>query len=819
MTYCPGTPASLTHESKSQIAIEYAYRLRERHPETSLFWVSANSAARFEQSYRGIAKSVKIPGMEDPKSDVLHLVNQWLSGSESGAWLLILDNADDAELFFGPLATQAGTDVESALLSRYLPQTGTGSILTTSRNQGTALDLTGGQKQVLHVGVMSNDDAFALLTKKLPEDPSDKSVKEELMVELDSVPLAITQASAYIRARAPRMTVAKYVQLLRHGERNQIQLLSNDEADLRRDPGVPNSVIRTWQITISQIKTQNPEAADLLSCMCMLDRQGIPEFLICQDADQSLGLENAIGVLLQFSLVVEEKEKNVFAIHRLVQLATRKWIKTCEKLEHYQKAALRLVHQRYPEGIYENWRICGALEPHAQIVLSYIFDSKDCQLQQAGLLRNGAWYAMEQGKLRSSEDMLQKSLDIKGVYLEADDPDILDTLGLLAAMYMEQGRRTEAEKLHTQVLEVKERVWGAEHPNTLTTMSNLAEIYNGQGRWAEAEKLNEKTLEIRGKVLGAEHPKTINSMNNLASIYDHQARWTEAEDLRVQTLEVSKRVLGAEHPHTLIVMSNLASTYGGQARWTEAEKLEAQSLEVRRRVLGAEHPDTIASMNNLASTYTNQARGTEAEELQVQTLEVSKRVLGADHPRTLATMSNLASTYNSQARWTEAEKLEVQSLEVWRRVLGAEHPGTLTSMNNLAHTYDGQNRHSEAIELTEKVVELRGKTLGPEHPDTIASMVLLACWYYDQNRHSEVIELMENVVEWRKKSLGEDHPDTSISMHNLAMSYNAQNRHSEAIKLMEKVVELREKTLGRDNPMTIRSTKSLAECKATQVAT
>ena len=380
MTYRPGILASLTPDSKSQIAIEYAYRLREKRPETSLFWVSANSAARFEQSYRRIAATAKIPGMEDPKSDVLDLVNQWLSGGENDAWLLILDSADDAELFFGPLATQAGTDVESPRLSRYLPQTGTGSILITSRDHGMAFHLTG-QNQVVQVGIMSKDDTFELLTKKLPEDPSDKSVKEELISELDSVPLAITQASAYIRVHAPRMTVAKYLQLLRHGEQNQIQLLSNNEADLRRDPEVPNSVIRTWQITFSQIKIQRPGAADLLSCMCMLDRQGIPEFLICQDGDQSLHFENAIGVLLQFSLVAEEREKHVFSIHRLVQLATRKWIETCGGSERFQEDALRLVYRQYPEGRYENWTTCEALEPHAQIILDNIYDSKDCQLQ------------------------------------------------------------------------------------------------------------------------------------------------------------------------------------------------------------------------------------------------------------------------------------------------------------------------------------------------------------------------------------------------------------------------------------------------------
>ena len=675
----------------------------------------------------------KIPGIEDPKSDVLQLVNQWLGSSESGAWLLILDNADDAELFFGPLATQAGTDVESTLLSGYLPQTGAGSILITSRDQGAAFKFTGVRKQVLPIDVMSKDDTFALLTKKLPEDPSDRSVKEELIVELDSVPLAITQASAYITVHAPRMTVLKYLQMLQQGDQNQVQILSKNEADLRRDPGVPNSVIRTWQMSFWKIKSQNSEAADLLACMCMLDRQGIPEFLICEDGEPSLLFEEAISVLTRYSLVREEKEQKVFAIHRLVQLATRTWIETSGDLEKFQKEALRLVCQQYPEGAYENWTVCEALEPHAQIVLDYIHDSKDCQLQQAAILHNGASYAWMRGRFKKSEEMLQKSLDIQGVYLEADDPNSLATLSLVAATYV------------------------------------------GQGRWKEAERLNLQSLEVSKRVLGAEHQRTLATIGSLASIYHSQARWTEAERLHIQILDVSKRVLGAEHPDTLTTMSNLASTYRAQSRWTEAEKLNLKVLEVQRRVSGGEHPDTLAALNNLALVYCKQARWTEAEKLNLQVLQIMRRVFGVEHPHTLISIHNLATTYNGQGRWAEAEELEALILGVERRVLGAEHPNTLASMNSLAHSYHRQHRLSEAIELMEKVIELASKSLGADHANTMTAMGMLALWYHEQNRRSEGIELMEKVVELSTKVLGPEHPETIDSTNRLAEWRGTQN--------------------------------------------
>ena len=732
MVYSPEVLKSLTSESKSQIAIEYAYRLRKKWPARSVFWVHANNAARFEQSYRNIATATKIPGIEDPTVDVLNLVSQWLGSSESGDWFLILDNADDADMFFGPPVgptTQSdAASIEPPCLSRFLPQTGTGSILVTSRDEGTAFGLTGGRKQVLRVDVMSEDDTIALLTKKLPEDPSDNSAKKELIIELGSVPLAVTQASAYITVQGSRMTVAKYLQLLRHDEKNQTDLLSKNEVDLRRDPGVPNSVIRTWQISFSQIKDQNPAAADLLSCMCMLDRQGIPEFLFREDGDQSLNFEEAIGTLLRFSFVIEEKGNEGFAIHRLVQLATRKWLEAYGEMGKAQEEALRLISDHYPVGTYENWTVCEALEPHAQVVLKYTYDSEACKLQQSDILYNGAWYAWEQGRFENLEEKVQKAVDIRRVCLKSDDPATLRSLSLLALTYREQGRWTKTEALNIQVLEIRKRVLGAEHPGTLSAMGNLASTYLDQGRWAEAEELAVQVLEMKRRVLGAEHPDTLSAISNLASTYLDQGRWAEAEELEVQVLEISKRVLGAEHPDTLSAISNLASTYLNQGRWAEAEELEVQVLEISKRVLGAEHPNTLATINNLTATYLNQKRWTEAETLWVQMLEISKRVLGAEHLNTLATINNLAATYLNQKRWTEAETLLVQVLEIQKRVLRAEHPDTLITMNNLAYTYRSLNRHNEAITLMEQVVELQEKILGANHPDTMDSTDALAAW-------------------------------------------------------------------------------------------
>src|SRR5947199_154886 len=86
--------------SKSQIAIEYCYRFKAKNPSSSVFWVHASTAMRFDQAYNDIAKKLNLPGHEDPKVNILQLVYEWLSNEDHNTWLMVLDNADDIETFF-----------------------------------------------------------------------------------------------------------------------------------------------------------------------------------------------------------------------------------------------------------------------------------------------------------------------------------------------------------------------------------------------------------------------------------------------------------------------------------------------------------------------------------------------------------------------------------------------------------------------------------------------------------------------------------------------------------------------------------------------
>lgn len=243
--------------------------------------------------------AAKIPGQDDLKNNILQLVYDWLQDEENGHWLMVLDNVDDDNVFFGGV-------VENIPLANYLPQSPHGSILITSRNRMAVQNLVGSPSNVLLVEPMGADDAVALLRTCIHGDQSSDIEERELVKTLEYIPLAISQAGAYIANRSLRMTVSTYSELFRQSESSQEHLLKYDGAkDLWRDRSIRHAVITTWQISFDQIRSTCPAATDLLALMSMFDRQGIPEGLVQQHMNR-LEFKDAVAPLMSFSLIQTE---------------------------------------------------------------------------------------------------------------------------------------------------------------------------------------------------------------------------------------------------------------------------------------------------------------------------------------------------------------------------------------------------------------------------------------------------------------------------------------------------------------------------------
>lgn len=95
---------------------------------------------------------------------------------------------------------------------------------------------------------------------------------------------------------------------------------------MERDFAMPDYELQQWRNLFLQIKSQSPTATNLLSAICMLDRQPIPILLFRKEDDVDQDAEAAIDVLTISIFLKENKDENVYVMDPSMQLAIKELI-------------------------------------------------------------------------------------------------------------------------------------------------------------------------------------------------------------------------------------------------------------------------------------------------------------------------------------------------------------------------------------------------------------------------------------------------------------------------------------------------------------
>ncbi|RYP02565.1 hypothetical protein DL765_010728 [Monosporascus sp. GIB2] len=635
---------------KTQVALEYAYRRCRDDPACSVFWVHADNETTFAQDYKAIAQTLGLNKLDGEK--LLTAVCKRIESRSS--WLLVLDNADDLALFgVGRTShnTSHGQVEEPTSLYDYVPRCATGTVLWTSRDERIVGTLVGPRRGI-RVGQMDPGEAKALLETSRNEKVGSEEVidAKKLLEELQWLPLAISQAGAYLRRTST--PIREYLLMLAEGK-ERWRVLEATEFDRHRRRGVPNSVLETWSISIERIRLDNEMAYRIMHIIAYVNNQDIPFEIITaaclyddggkegDPGENKNQVIEAVTRLKEFSFLGMRKEgKDVrsYEMHKLVQEATRYGLnmRSPEKEVYFSNAALQIMVRLFPERKREAWAECEKYIAHA--------------------VRVGDW-----------ADICKKKVEVSGLLTRVSD------------YLYDRGRWREKEPVDERAYELRREVLGEKHPDTIRSMANLAVTYNMQGRYDKAEPIKIETLELRREVLGEKHPDTIRSMADLAATYHAQGRYDKDDEISTKVLKLRREVLGEKHPDTIRSMADLAPTYHAQGRYDKAEPMKIEALEVRREVLGEKHPDTIRSMASLAATYHAQGRYDEDDEISTKVLELRQDILGQQHPDTLQAMHDLAITWNSRGRRNDAIALMDECLQLRRAGLGPDHPFTKES--------------------------------------------------------------------------------------------------------------------------------------------
>jgi tetratricopeptide (TPR) repeat protein len=590
---------------KTQTAIEYAYRHRDQY--RAVLWSGADSRDALVSGFGAIASLLDLPEKDERDANVVaEAVRRWLE--RQPGWLLILDNVEDLV----------------GVLQPFLPASGTGHVLMTTR-----LQATGAIAQNVELEKMELEEGALFLLRRAkviaPDAPlaaaseDHKKAARELTAEVAGLPLALDQAAAYIEETPT--TPAKYLKLYR-----------TEGAALRARRGKlateHDSVTVTFSLAFAQVEKANPAAADLVRACAFLAPDAIPEEIftsggkelgepLAQAAGYPLAWDTAVEAAGRYRLIHRNVANDTLNIHLLVQEVLKDGMDAPTR-RVWAERVVQALNEVFPRVEFQNWPQCERLIPHAIVAGRLVEEFGLDSVAAALLLNQSGYYLHGRARYAEAEPLYQRTLAIYEKAPVPDDPSTATSLNNLAELYRTQGRYSEAEPFFRRALAIREKAQGPDHPHTAISLNNLAALYYNQSRYGEAEPLYQRALAVDERALGPDHPRTATDLNNLALLYNTQGRYAEAEPLYQRALAIHERALGPDHPDTAIDLNNLALLWGSQGRYAEAEPLYQRALAIREKALGTDHPSTAVSVSNYAQFLRERGRAAEAKKLEAR---------------------------------------------------------------------------------------------------------------------------------------------------------------------------------------------------------
>jgi len=496
---------------KTQLVLSFAYSVAEQHPEMSVFWIPALSLEAFVRAIEEIAQQLGIRSATNQGEDVKELVKLHLSAPTAGKWLLIVDNADDIEL----LEPSTGSDG----LLRYLPESRLGVTIFTTRTSSVAQRLA--RSDVLRLKKPTRDEAAELLERALVDADSlkDQAVVTNFLTELEHLPLAITQAAAYININ--EMSISEYSRLLQSTDDDVLYLMSAEIRDSTRYEESSSAVATTWIVSFKQILERDAIAADLLQYISCIEWKGIPRSILPTVRPEARTL-NAIGTLRSYSFLSEQTDGTTYDMHRLVHLASRIWLRKSGRAVETQAEATKHLTTIFPTDDYTNREIWRAYLPHVTRVeagwASVNADLSGSVEEKSKLCLQVGKCLRVDGRTKEALHWLTECFRIRSNLAE-NHPDRLGSQRALADAYRANGQVKEAVTLLQHVVKVSKDGLAEDHPHRLAYQHELARAYRANGQVKEAVTLLQHVVKVHRDVLAEDHPDRLASQHELARAY------------------------------------------------------------------------------------------------------------------------------------------------------------------------------------------------------------------------------------------------------------------------------------------------------------
>lgn len=796
---------------KTQLALEFVYRyaLDEQLYPIAL-WVRADSKLTLQRELAALAGPLSLNIGTDEEAR-WQAVRRCLSLRSD--WLLILDNVPSPEAleWIRPL----------------LPERFGGHVILTSRFPHWSEFA-----EEMPVPLLPRQESVALLRKRAghPGGSEPDARADALAEALGDLPLALTQAAAYVKAAGK--TFAEYLDLFR---REQARLLAQP-----RPADYPETVATTWSLSMERTRSEQPAAADLLNLCAYLApvpivtsalRAGaslLPPLLAGLGASE-VSWDKAISTLNDLSLITAERD--TIWVHQLVQAVTRlrlsaddqhlwansalKWTTALYKFEdtdaktwwqsalifpHLWEAIRRGVEQdARPEALpYAILSASRALENNADLrpaneLLAY---ADSCNLTDHGeiffqvqLMR--ARVLLKEGKSQAARDLLEKlrpeiskikDLDARA----AAESVVLNDLSIYSTTLGDYKTALDYANASLKALEGGISIAPL---HAATSLGALAVAHSALDQFVPALDAHQRALAIYDQHAPPPHPRYAAMLCNMGDILMRLGRLKESRECLLKALAMSQGILGPWHPQCAGILRNLYKVSNHLGLYEEAFGAATAALQIDEKVLPAAHPSLADDYSNVGQLYIDRRRLDEAYRHLKRALHIAEQAYGKNNPNT--------AIFRAQyGRALEAKQLlpaaRVQ-LEQARSDLEAAALESSTDMAvvlmNLATVYGGLREWKLALESAERGLAIDERLHGPEHPEVANDLLCLGTLLMGKDDYQAADPILRRCIEIRQRQLGPDNPETKQTRSILAGCLAQQDKHAEAAAVLHALIK------------------------------